>query len=247
MFDMASQLVFGGIAQRIGAAGVAIDRTYEMDSTGEPWLMHSRWDIDLRLVKTVGGPSLDAQVLQLDQTFGRTRSSVYLRNHDGSTSAYASPANILGGVRVVKPLSFAKYTHGEMVTYRSCTVSLEFTRALYSDRFYILDFTEEVSVTPAGPIKTALQPNVGEAVIQTVRTQQHSIAQQSGTITFLGTYGQIPPALLNGPLVGPVQYSNVSPRRIGRGIYTAEVAFTRRYAYSYIAPQTMNLLPTRWN
>lgn len=244
---MASQLVFGGIAQRIGSCGVAIDRNYELDSTGEPWLLTSRWDIDIRLIKTVGGPSLDAQVLTLENTFSQTRSSIYLRNHDGSTSSYASPPDILGGVRVVKPLSFAKYNRGEMVTYRSCTVSVEFTRATVADRYHIIDFTEEVSVVPAGPIKAALQPNVGEAVIQTVRTQQHSVAQQTGTITFLGAYGQLPPSLLNGPLVGPVQYSNGSPRRIGRGAFTKYVAFPRRYSYSYIAPQTLDLLPTRWN
>lgn len=245
---MADTFDFGGQTFRAGSVDIAMSSNPELDGAGEPWVDFVRWNLKIRLVKTTLS-SVKDQTTALESAFSQTRAYAKLFESDGSTETahVLGPTGIIGGVRVVRRPSYASLKNGEAVTFRNVEVTLEACVNLSPSAYHIVDMKEQVPQQASGARTAAIQPNIGPAILQQVRTQQLSVYTQSGSITYAGTYGPIPPPQFADSFrVAEPRLTPYSPRTIGRGVYRGEIGFRIDYSYEFVGPSTLAGLPTRW-
>ena len=234
---------------KAGSIAPTINRDYVRDRTGTPWLIKERWDLDIRAIKPEGG-SLDSGISNIETMFENPFRKLILFDKDGNQTVHSILEDTsLGDIQVVSGPSYVKVTRGELVTVRNATVSIEAVfphgTKLAND---VVDFDESVNIVPAGETKAMVQPNVGYGTIQTTRTNRHGTVVQSGTVTYYGTYGAIPPPLLSPAFqTEPVKVTRKHPMKFGRGSRAAFVGYTQDYSYTFITPGPVNVVPTKWN
>jgi len=241
---------FNGQSHRLNSVHPAIDSTVEMTGFGEPWLKNVRWTLDFRLIDDALGDDLDTQIANIESMYSQTGADIRITDDQGVDTAHVIEAGAsLGGVRVVKPPSYLKYTKGEHVTYRTGTVVVEATIPLFTSDTLVVQLEEEVDVVSGGERWAMLQPNEGFAIRQRVRTNESASVIQSGRIVHAGTFGSIPPPLFNTAQKEPVKVKRRQLRRIGGGYSIAAryVEFEQRYTYTFEWPTTLNAFPTKWN
>ena len=235
--------------------GVAIDRDYELDKWGRPWLEKQTWDLNIRIKNPdpASESALDTAIENMEDVFSGMVSDHVRIKHTGvaknNTAHVIESGDHLGGVRLVKGPSYAKYQAGELASFRTARVRLEAYLPKYSSDLRIIDADEKISGRQGvGPAYAVLQPNTGRASIQQVRTHQHVNLTQTGFVTYAGKYGNIPgPVMTAGQLAHPEPVVS-HPRIIGggNGVASAYVSFRIDYTYLFAANTNVLVLPTKF-
>ncbi|MEM1225889.1 MAG: hypothetical protein AAGJ40_09330 [Planctomycetota bacterium] len=242
---MADLLVFGGNTLPFGVSAPSINRSYELDQWGVPWLEIQRWEIPIRLVKTSTSP-IDTQIQNIETFFETPATSMHILDGSGAITAHQiSTDEAIGDIRLVGGPSYAALTRGENVTVRNCTVTLEAVLPKYTDPLRLVEFNETTVPAEVGPTQGILQPNIGQAVIQQTRTAQHRIFVQSGTIRWAAAYGLKPAPRMPTEYLVELPRVTVLPRRfIGPPGRRREVGPGLSYQYQFLAPASLIAAPT---
>lgn len=240
---------FGNYTHAINDAGVSIDSTPLLDATGTPFGSQETWTINWRIRNNSGNPKdLDAPVASLINAYSVDASYAAILHDDATETVHVlDSSNVTGPIRVSKAPSFLKFQNGEMVTYRSGTVQITATKLVSDSDFIVIDFNENLEIQRSGEVYKPLTPNVGDSIIQRTATNQPTTVVQSGTVTYLGTYGEPPDPLFDLPQAEPLKLSYGSPQKIGSGALADHIKFPVRYTYRWIWPSDLQGLPTRWN
>lgn len=244
---MAMTLKFGGTTFRVGSVGVVSHSELELDSTGVAWLEHRRYDLAIRLVHDVGS-TVNAQAAAIRTAFRTPATSLELRYPDNSLSEDSLAAgSTIGGVRCVSGPHYVSAVGGQRVTSLDLTATVEATIPLFTDPYYIIDFREQTPIRLTGQKLAVLQPNIGPAIIQQVRNQEHCVFSQSGEVVYAGAYGAVPNPLFPGTVqLGRRETVYATPRKIGRAPLTGFVGFPIQYTYQFAAPFDLVGLPQSW-
>jgi len=235
-------LEFGSFRHRVNGAGLSIERSTVPDYRELPYFATERWTIDFMLVNTTTDPkSLDTLITAIENAYKNSQSSARLLHDDLTPTRHVLLAqDLVGGVRVVKPPSYARYQNGEYVSYRTGQIVLEATVRLDNNPLRVIEFTERIDIEGGGPEFALLQPNVGPAVRQQTRTNLKCTASQSGRIVYLGTAGPAPPPIWPDALIRPVRRSPETPRNIGGQNY----GYPLSYSYQFESPTLLTGGPT---
>jgi hypothetical protein len=232
---------FGTYQHRINSAGLQVDRQPILDHRQEAYLVTERWTVDFREINTgQSSADLDAQIAALEEAYSQTAAIAQLLHDDGTPTVHNLQAsNTLGGIRVVKPPSYMRFQNGEYVSYRTGNLILEATIKLTEDVDRVIEHTWSLDMDGGGPVDAHLQPNVGPAVKQRVRTMEKFTATYSGRIVHLGTYGPIPPTIWPQAQIRRVKPRIESPKLIVGTAY----GFPTNYTYQYESAVPLTGIP----
>ncbi len=233
---------FGTFRHRINSAGIKIERSVVNDHREVAYFATERWTIDFREINTTTDPkSLDALITAIEVAYSSPKTSAKLLHDDLTATAHVlGPAGLIGGVRVVKPPSYARYQNGEYVSYRTGEIIIEATKVLDNNPLRIIEFSESIEIDGGGPESGLLQPNVGLAVVQQTRTNLKCTATQSGRIVYLGGRGPIPAPLWPSALMRPVRERLETPRNVNGQFW----GFPATYTYQFESPTRLSGAPT---
>jgi hypothetical protein len=241
---------FGNYTHAINDAGVSIESQPLLDASGTMFGSTETWTINWRIRNTTqDAKNLDSPVQALINAYSQDATYAAILHDDGTPTVHVLQAGsgASGPIRVSKPPSFMKFQNGEMVTYRSGTVQITATKLVSNSDFIVVEFSENLDIQKSGEVYKPLVPNTGEAIIQRTATNQPSTVTQSGTVTYLGTYGEPPDPLFTLPQSEPLKLSYGSPQKIGTGLFADHIKFPLKYTYKWIWPSDLQGLPTRWN
>lgn len=207
------QLRYGSYAHDDGEVEVSITRRTEFGQRGAFRIVET-WDCRGQKVGS-SQSDLTAKLRALENAYSRGGFNVVLLDSNGSRSVHEIVnARTVGGVQIVKPITYPTGTGAEYSTFRSYEFTLE---ASYVDAGFlsvnggITDFTETIVIEGGGPTRVVIELDQGDPVEQITRDRTAYRATQSGRLSSLFENPEPPRPKWPSKLVGRGRISRSSP------------------------------------
>lgn len=241
------KLKAGTFTHRINECGLKISRTPEFDGAGTIWGWRERWDISARILNESADPTdIDAVITSIEAVYATELSYIALLHDDDSpTSHEIEVANTIGGIRVVVPPIFPTNGRSEYVTYRTYQVAVEMIVPKRTGSTLVYDLKESIDFKLGGAVYGFLEANEGPAVKQQIRTARPYYATQSGVITGVNAFVDIPDPIWPSDQLQPVQQTSSSGRKVGNA-NEGYILFATNYRYEFGSTSALIGNPTSW-
>lgn len=242
---------YGSYRHPPGTVGLTVQkRTEENDAQQQLWTTET-WTIEGRLTSRLATEVLcrldiKAKSLALVAAYSVRNQAAVLYMPDGVTWSHHAliPANTIGGVRVLDPVSFPESRGVEGVTMRKFRVVLEaIVPYAASNPNVARSFSEEIEIMPAGERYGHLETLIGPPVKQRLRAMTVYRARQSGQA--VGVYHRPSPPMPIWPAALVESQPGItkrSPRRIGN----SHVDFGISWSYEFESSTPLLGAPHVW-
>ncbi len=195
---------YGNYLHKVGTMGYSLDWTPVLDQGGNIWASDAVMACNGFIHRQGATPQqIQDEIYALQRAYSVQGVDCGLTiDGFGQTADYLRSADFVGGLRLLKPLSYPTTKGTQHVNIRDFNVSVG-GRRVFADFGYVVQFNERISLRGGGRRRTVTETINTLAVVQQGRKYGKYLAVQSGSATVVGLAYQPPPPLWPWALLEP--------------------------------------------